>query len=838
MATLKNWYPLTRDNLDHSGNDNHLTLVNGNGGLVRTLGPLGECLSQPSVAKTGLAENNGCGLTGSHAMFCFLRVNAPDNTTTANGVLGCHGHSSQTGTGITLHPHSSTQYSVSVNTGWGTGRTFNAYYTGKRLDVGKWYHVGFTWDQEERILRIYVDGKVEYELLTHPLMVMLPNAKLQLFTWSVEYTSTNYRPAMDMQDVRIYEGVPGLSTIQHVSRGLFFHAPMDQPTPGSLMNVTSWNVHSPYSTRLEYSKTRVIVKVVRNGTIAITPSQGLISGKKYRVSGYCLKNGNPVSVSRVTTYSNSYIDKSEPSTGWFSCEFEATGTWAIHQADGLGSPVVGDVYEFFDMAVENLADETGINETVTDASGFGNDLVTNIDAPMFDPQETAKGRGSLFFNSNILISKNNVVRHGDEITVLIWIKTTTTGKDGYHIPLTCNGSKTEISFGSSFLRVGVNVSGARKAFNSDVDYKDGNWHLVGLVYSEGSLKAYFDGNVVGTLSAPGALDPLNGPLVVGQFEPKVNSTYGSVNMNQTDLYLFGRGLEESDVRALYEERLSVNKAGEFKSSGIDDTELSTSLTRQGLLKTSNLLESNFKPTLVDYSRWVVGNRGAPTFGVNGATSENIIVTDEAPHGFTDVMWEASNTDTKSDADGGWNGDFFPIDRTKTYRLSLWLRRKVTGNGTGYFGINAETTTPGYGIQTMAGSQNANPYFYNGSISNEWRLYVAYVFAHGTSGTPDLGQGIYDTDGNKVSGITTFKFSDGASRLRLRAYLYYSTNPATIQHFYRPRVEEMDGTEPSIAELVNCAEHTPLLNRYSNNAFVSDPYVFGNHVVASDFSEFK
>lgn len=115
-----------------------------------------------------------------------------------------------------------------------------------------------------------------------------------------------------------------------------------------------------------------------------------------------------------------------------------------------------------------------------------------------------------------------------------------------------------------------------------------------------------------------------------------------------------------------------------------------------------------------------------------------------------------------------------------------------------------------------GNLNTNPYFFAGSWSNSplmttgnWYLLVGYAFASGSgTGTVHPDTGIYNISGSKI-------YSNGASfvirssivnsRLRHRTYLYYSTGSvgtAVTQLFFNPRVDALDGTEPSISDLIN------------------------------------
>ena len=72
-----------------------------------------------------------------------------------------------------------------------------------------------------------------------------------------------------------------------------------------------------------------------------------------------------------------------------------------------------------------------------------------------------------------------------------------------------------------------------------------------------------------------------------------------------------------------------------------------------------------KPTLLNYTQWVVGTSGSQgTFGQNGSTAENQIILYPNPWGKQDVVWATLTNDATSNADGGWSTSNYTIDKTK------------------------------------------------------------------------------------------------------------------------------------------------------------------------------
>jgi hypothetical protein len=204
---------------------------------------------------------------------------------------------------------------------------------------------------------------------------------------------------------------------------------------------------------------------------------------------------------------------------------------------------------------------------------------------------------------------------------------------------------------------------------------------------------------------------------------------------------------------------------------------------------------------IDYSTWTIGTTGSQVgFNQNGTSSENSIVEDIGPFGEPQAIWQALGNDVASDPDGGWDGSSFTIDRTKKYRFSVWIRRKVAGNGTGYFGCATNSSV--YNI--VANTVNTNPYFWSGGTpSSDWRLYVAYIYPSDIGNVyPVEDAGIYNLQKVKLGATGSFKFSPTATTTYLRTYLYYSTLAETNQQWAYPRVDLCDGTEPSLDDLLS------------------------------------
>lgn len=204
------------------------------------------------------------------------------------------------------------------------------------------------------------------------------------------------------------------------------------------------------------------------------------------------------------------------------------------------------------------------------------------------------------------------------------------------------------------------------------------------------------------------------------------------------------------------------------------------------------------------------------------SGENNIIYDYDPWGDTNLIWNAQPTDatTSSSADGGWNGPIIDIDPTKTYRFSFWLNRKVWGTGNYYVGAygydSALAEVPL--IRRNNGQQSTNQYFTDAFApphpalpQNVWQLVCHHIHPVGSgigANHPDSGYYFLSTG---IAGKRTYGndlvWAPQCIRGRFRTYLYYATTNDAIQQWVYPRVDVVDGSEPSIQDLLDNKPNT-------------------------------
>lgn len=108
--------------------------------------------------------------------------------------------------------------------------------------------------------------------------------------------------------------------------------------------------------------------------------------------------------------------------------------------------------------------------------------------------------------------------------------------------------------------------------------------------------------------------------------------------------------------------------------------------------------------------WTAGSGSVSGFSVNGMDPENYRELGLNHIGEEVVLWKAV-PDVNNDADGGWDSSYHPIDNTKTYRLSVWLKKTKSFDGDSYFGSQQwSSTIHSHIVLRLNRNFDSNPFF--------------------------------------------------------------------------------------------------------------------------------
>jgi hypothetical protein len=239
-------------------------------------------------------------------------------------------------------------------------------------------------------------------------------------------------------------------------------------------------------------------------------------------------------------------------------------------------------------------------------------------------------------------------------------------------------------------------------------------------------------------------------------------------------------------------------------------------------------------SLINTANWTVGTGGVTGFANNATVaSESQRLVDTDPWGNNTIVW-GSYPSGDGNNDGGWEGSYFNIDRTKTYRSSVWVRRtSSTSGGTYYHGLHTNGTGDTYHL--LDGASQTNPYWdyraTGGLTQNQWYLNVGFIRPYGYTGTtahPDSG--FWTITGGKTASnagnvYADVKFPSDATQAYQRVYHFYCGDSTTRLQWAYPRWDLVDGTEPSIQELLTRSPNI-LYDRsgYNNHHYISGYYI--------------
>lgn len=314
----------------------------------------------------------------------------------------------------------------------------------------------------------------------------------------------------------------------------------------------------------------------------------------------------------------------------------------------------------------------------------------------------------------------------------------------------------------------------------------------------------------------GTTTPLNKLEVLGSGNPIASSTTNGARFGDIENGVNIGGSDAGDYgwissrkRGIGEKNLLLNPLGGNVGIGsilppTEKLEVAGNIKANDPILSTHVATKNYVDSKVDSSdnnllsieSWDIGSGNSDGFSAISGPEENTREWGINPYGIRGILWKAS-PDASSGPDGGWNTAAIPIDDTKAYRSSVWIKKTGSNNGTTYFGSQGSNSL------SLNGLVDGNPYYYASDLPelDKWYLLVAYIHGSGDTSTTSYG-GVYDGEtGKKIRSLIDFKNAVGATTQQQRAYLYYDTATTDRQYFYGPRFEEINGNEPSIQALV-------------------------------------
>jgi hypothetical protein len=220
-------------------------------------------------------------------------------------------------------------------------------------------------------------------------------------------------------------------------------------------------------------------------------------------------------------------------------------------------------------------------------------------------------------------------------------------------------------------------------------------------------------------------------------------------------------------------------------------------------------------SVIDKSGWVNGGTMPPAgWLLKGSSNENSFLTRSGPSEDSVIAWRASEQNDSSVADGGFSSNIFNVNPNRPARFAMWVNRTSTSGNT----VASITTETGANlIDNLLFTTDNESKFFEGDLpaTNKWYLFVGYILrAFESTFQYTAKSGFYDPlTGERAWGAADFKFGADTSQIRLNGYLDQATTG--VHDFIAPRWDVLDGTEPSIQELLR--DDNPLTVNHISDA---------------------
>lgn len=709
-------------------------------------------------------------------------------------------------------------------------------YTGSIFELNTWYNIILTLNRNKRA--VYVNG-----VLINSRTLAWSSYRVEAYTVGIgsqsSHSASSIMQDADIDDVKLYDHELSNKEIKELYRAKVLHYKFNdyqEPTTNLLYDsgVKNWSISNLSGGVVSLSDVEENKKWKITCTTAgyfrfYVPLAKLTNNYTYTLSMKVKTlSGGP------NFYMNDWCDTTLTNT-----ELNDYGTYKFISGTGVRSTYdatyrfmdfvisVGE-YEIWDVQFENKEYSTPFTYNnrlgeIKDYSDYKNNLTlpTNITCPKCDTNSKFGNYCYKFDGVNDFISNNSFNYINTTMSACCWFKLYNYDKTIMSMfnHLTNKGINFTV-YSAALLRIffgdGISAYGSGSYFYITKSISLDVWYHAAISYDGTNLKVYVNGELLSNTVR--IIDFSNNEFCIGRWTASYNNYY--VNEYIDDFRVYANALSDSEILSIYKERASIDNLGNFYVNTIQETK--------------------FKKPLINYDNWVVGSVGSQTgFTQNGTDPENSIIEDYDPWGHLTKVWRAYNNDVTSGADGGWVTLGFTIDPTKLYKYSLFVKRCVTGNGSYYFGTAGNVKF----LHTSA--DNTNPYFWAGGLNQSygWLLHIGYIFPWNTteinrSGHFDSGVWYVDSKTKLVNNTDNFKFKDATITYSThRSYLYYSTLPETDQRWCYPRVDLVDGTEPSFEELIN--GFTSLNDNYFKNMDKTKSIPFtvnDNRIYVNQYSE--
>jgi hypothetical protein len=461
--------------------------------------------------------------------------------------------------------------------------------------------------------------------------------------------------------------------------------------------------------------------------------------------------------------------------------------------NGIGHFIFGDLQ----IEEKNHATSFTLNSRnsskLIDSTSYGNTIQGFLNNfPKVIENSGKLYRNSLYFNKNILALPDDI-GYRDEFSICLWFRYV--GPAIHNHQIIIGGEGVELGFFNDSGHITAKIKTTSGYFSKESQSSiiiDGNWHFISIIVSNTEAKIFIDGILDSSVLIDGSIIYSFSDRIIGASNPQLASYYTNGILGSLEFY--ASAINNERIINKYKLLASIDSNGNF------------------FIKNS-IFESHYKIPLLNYYNWNVGNGNCPGFNSLGAISDNSRFIGNDPWGLDTIIWQANNSDSALDTDGGWDSTNIQIDSTKLYRISMFINRKTKGTaGYTYFivyGYDSNNASANFtGLST--GASSTSFYFIAASDINyipedTWILLTVFIYPYSTplNSTPHPDSGAYYLNKTKhISFFQSIKWSQFLTSIKIRSYLYATSDLTTKMQWVYPRIDLCDGSEPSISDLLS------------------------------------
>lgn len=561
--SLQVWLPMNGDLKNYGFLDYNITSINSS---VDIDGKIGSCMKINRYANMGYTPNFN---TTSLTMGGWFKFNQAEIASVVSGLTYTNVAVSPTGNllgndsygGIGLIWAGNNYYSsnsfnnIYVHGAIRTGTAGGINIPSFTVEFDKWVHIMLVWDISTRKLSLYKNGS----LVGSQTIGVFSDGVSRMLVLNYKAIYGGNGPSAEIpfrcNDIRIYDNALSANEVKKIAQGLVLHYPLsdrfNEPTtnllPKSLQNFSISN----YDALSFTYNTSQHGKYTLSGFLTVQPTSDWVS-PRITITGY-YSDGTNITIAQNYKISKDGKEHFIETTGQTdtSKTLVAIKGWVLdHSSGGSHKDVVGRNFqlEFKDHSTPYTSSSRN-NNILHDCSGYKNNGI--ISGTISCSSNTPRHNVSTFFaDYTRTIQVPIVISSPDKFTMAVWVKSTSVGKGSYQMPLNIDAGLYEFSIDSNGkFRQGFYVNGTRNVTTTESkNVLDGSWHHLAATFDGSNIKRYVDGELVDTTAASGTLST-SSMLYVGTYG--TGTSYGNVNMYESDIRLYVTALSADDIMELY-----------------------------------------------------------------------------------------------------------------------------------------------------------------------------------------------------------------------------------------------------------------------------------------------